>query len=197
MFNLFGDWDFGLLNTHLLYAEINTNYTSMSGSWVAKSLQWQLSHLITTRFPLRTRFIKQLLPNTYVSKLCKVSPYFKLQWRVAAAGGQWGHGWVGQTIGQQGTTMGVEQRMEGVLWERWCDGWQRAKQVVRGCWGHLWHILGATLLKRCIEFCDFETHNVEKNMEKCTETHDKIQGLQQSSILYYTSEEAVKINLLK
>lgn len=52
----------------------------------------------------------------------ELRPYFKLQRGVAAAGGQRGHGGVGQAVGQQRATGGMEQRMEGVLWEWRCDG---------------------------------------------------------------------------
>lgn len=73
-------------------------------------------------------------------------PYFKLQGRVAAAGGQRGHGRIGQAVGEEGAAGVGEGQMEGVLRDRRRDGRQGAKEVVRRCWCHLRYVFGAALL---------------------------------------------------
>lgn len=90
--------------------------------------------------------------------------HFKLQRCVTAAGREGGHGGVDEAVWQQGATGGLVQPEEGVVWEGRCDGWQWAKQVVQGCWCHLWHVLGTTLLKRCIDLCEWEQKDLGSNI---------------------------------
>lgn len=70
------------------------------------------------------------IEKVFLSFFTLPGSYFKLQRRVAAAGGQRGHGREDQAVGQQRATGCVEQRVWGVPWKRWRDGRQRAEQVV-------------------------------------------------------------------